>query len=73
MKVKLSNTKNESKIVDIQCNSLLEIENNIIKKYGFNSIIARDYDKGIILCSNGIFIEDIKQKEKFNNLKKYGL
>lgn len=73
MKVKLSNIKNENKIVDVECNSLLEIENNIIKKYGFNYIIARDYDKGIILCENGIYIEDIKQKEKFNNLKKYGL
>lgn len=73
MKIKLINTKKESKIMDIECNNLLEIENCIIKKYGYGSIIARDYDKGILICSNGICIEDLKQKENFKTLKKYGL
>lgn len=73
MKVKLSNSKGQNKIIDVQCDSLLEVENCIIKKYGYNSIVARDYDKGLLVCSNGIYVEDIKQKEKFNYLKKYGL
>lgn len=73
MKVRLSNSKGENKVIDVQCNSLLELENCIIGKYGYGSIIARDYDKGLLVCSNGICVEDIKQKEKFNYLKKYGL
>lgn len=73
MEVKLSNSKGQNKVVDVQCNNLLELENCIISKYGYGSIVARDYDKGLLICSNGIYIEDIKQKEKFNYLKKYGL
>lgn len=73
MKLKLYNSKGENKIVDIALKNLIEVENRIIAKYGHNSIVARDYDKGVIICSNGICIEDIAQNKKFKTLKKYGL
>lgn len=71
LKVKLTNSKKENKIIDVDCNNLLELENHIIRKYGYNFIIARDYDKGLLVCTNGIYIEDIKQKEHFDYFKKF--
>ena len=50
--------------------TLLEIANKILNVYGYGTIVAEDYDKGILILNNNFAIEDIKQNEKYKQMKK---
>ena len=70
IKVLNFNTK-ESKIIEVQANNLVDLLDKLVSKYGSNFIIAKDLDKGQLFLNNGYVLEDIKQNEKYKQMKKY--
>ena len=71
MEIKVTNLKtNETRKVDMPQKTLLEIANKILNVYGYGTIVAEDYDKGILILNNNFAIEDIKQNEKYKQMKK---
>ena len=71
MEIKVTNLKtNEIRKADMPQKTLLEIANKILNVYGYGAIVAEDYDKGILILNNNFAIEDIKQNEKYKQMKK---
>lgn len=72
MEIKVTNLKtNETRKTNMPQKTLLEIANKILNVYGYGAIIAKDYDKGLLILNNGFAIEDIKQNEKYKQMKKF--
>ena len=72
MEIKVTNLKtNETRKVDMPQKTLLEIANKILNVYGYGAIVAEDYNKGLLILNNGFAIEDIKQNEKYKQMKKF--
>ena len=72
MEIKVTNLKtNETRKTNMPQKTLLEIANKILNTYGYGAIIAKDYDKGLLILNNGFAIEDIKQNEKYKQMKKF--
>lgn len=72
MEIKVTNLKtNETKKANMPQKTLLEIANKILNTYGYGAIVAKDYDKGLLILNNGFAIEDIKQNEKYKQMKKF--
>ena len=72
MEIKVINLKtNETRKTDMPQKTLLEIANKILNVYGYGAIVAKDYDKGLLILNNGFAIEDIKQNEKYKQMKKF--
>lgn len=72
MEIKVTNLKtNETRKADMPQKTLSEIANKILNVYGYGAIIAKDYDKGLLILNNGFAIEDIKQNEKYKQMKKF--
>ena len=72
MKIKVTNLKtNETRKANMPQKTLLEIANKILNIYGYGAIVAKDYDKGLLILNNGFAIEDTKQNEKYKQMKKF--
>ena len=72
MEIKVTNLKtNETRKSNMPQKTLLEIANKILNIYGYGAIVAKDYDKGLLILNNGFAIEDIKQNEKYKQMKKF--
>ena len=72
MEIKVTNLKtNETRKSNMPQKTLLEIANKILNVYGYGAIVAKDYDKGLLILNNGFAIEDIKQNEKYKQMKKF--
>ena len=71
MEIKVTDLKtNKTRKADMPQKTLLEIANKILNVYGYGSIVAADYDEGILILNNFV-IEDIKQNEKYKQMKKF--
>ena len=72
MEIKVTNLKtNETRKSNMPQKTLLEIANKILNVYGYGAIVAKDYDKGLLILNNGFAIEDTKQNEKYKQMKKF--
>ena len=72
MEIKVTNLKtNETRKTNMPQKTLLEIANKILNVYGYGAIVAENYDKGILILNNNFAIEDIKQNEKYKQMKRF--
>ena len=72
MEIKVTNLKTkEVKKDNVPQNTLLEVEEKLFSVYGYGAIIAKDYDKGLLILNNGFAIEHTKQNEKYKQMKKF--
>ena len=54
MEIKVTNLKtNETRKANMPQKTLLEIANKILNVYGYGAIVAKDYDKGLLILNNG--------------------